>query len=482
MKFAFCFLTYKNIIHTSQWEPYLKKNNVYIHPKEPDYISRDYRRFVIPSIISTSWGDRSIVDATILLLEQAILDNDNKWFILCSEDSCPLKPYLEFASFFETQSMSILNVMDNTINKTSQWWALCRDDVKLLLKNKAKFNKIFENISKKYKTQGAVDELFFLNALKQFKKNYAFKNGCVHYVKWFSEWTSKHPTTFNRLLEEDIENINNNSCWFIRKTFPTFQTQLIEKEPTCIVMCIGSESTGNYSDFLDYFTGKANIFLLVMDPKKLVDQTEIKEKCEQVFYVVWNMADIAMEVLYNKFILTYDNVFILKENFNYTGISYPSEQTESLEFLKTNRNVYIPPISSSVAIERALLPPPAFSSKIPPQVYERENSKVHHKDEEQDEDDNKDISNDEHKSNSKVVRKNESKTNKSIGDKSKKTHTNPYAECDRLYGTDSNSPLASGVHKNKTKKRSKLTNKKYKLTKTRINKTKRKNNKQKVIL
>lgn len=346
MKFAFCFLTYRNIIHTSQWAPYFDTNNVYIHPKQRDYISDEYRSFVIPTIINTSWGDRSIVDATILLLEQAIIDNNNQWFILCSEDSCPLKPYAEFLSFFATQTKSIFNIMDDTKNKTSQWWALCRADVELLLENKSKFSQIFDNISKRFRKQ-AVDELFFLNALKQFNSNYAFKNGCVHYVKWFSEWVSKHPTTFNRLLEEDIQNINANSCWFIRKTFPTFQNQLIDKKSTCIVMCIGSESVGNYTTFLNYIAGKANVFLLVMDPTKLVEETQLKETCEQAFYVVWNMADKAMDVLYNKFSLIYDNVFVLKEKFNYTGTTYPEDGT--LDFLKTSEEVYTPSLTPLTA-------------------------------------------------------------------------------------------------------------------------------------
>jgi hypothetical protein len=354
MKFAFCFLTYRNIIHTSQWAPYFETNNVYIHPKQRDYISDDYRSFVIPTIINTSWGDRSIVDATILLLEQAILDNNNQWFILCSEDSCPLKPYSEFLSFFEMQTKSIFNVMDDTKNKTSQWWALCRADVELLLQNKPKFSQIFDNISKRFRKQ-AVDELFFLNALKQFNSNYTFTNGCVHYVKWFSEWVSKHPTTFNRLLDEDIQNINANSCWFIRKTFPTFQNQLIDKKSTCIIMCIGSESVGNYTTFLNYIAGKANVFLLVMDPTKLIEETQLKESCEQAFYVVWNMADKAMDVLYNKFSLIYDNVFVLKEKFNYTTITYPADAT--FDFLKTTGEVYTP----SIALPQPPIAPPTIA-------------------------------------------------------------------------------------------------------------------------
>ena len=339
MKFAFCFLTYRNILHPTEWSPYFQNNNIYIHPKQREYISDEYRSFVIPNIINTSWGDRSIVDATVLLLEQAMTDNDNQWFILCSEDSCPLKPYLEFLNFFEKQSTSIFNVMDNSKNKTSQWWALCRADVELLLKNKSRFSNVFENINKRYRKQ-AVDELFFLNALKQFKSNYLFKNGCVHYVKWFAEWTSKHPTAFNRLLEDDVHNINNNSCWFIRKTFSTFENKLIDKKPNCIIMCVGSESTGTYDKFFDYFSDSANIFLLVMDPTKLIEQSILREKSEQTFYVVWNMVDKAMEVLYNKFSSTYDSVIILKEKYNYSEIIYPTDTTNSIDFLKSVGEIY----------------------------------------------------------------------------------------------------------------------------------------------
>jgi hypothetical protein len=449
MKFAFCFLTYKNIIHTSQWEPYFKANNIYIHPKDPTSIKTEYRSFIIPTIINTSWGDRSIVEATILLLEQAIIDSENEWFILCSEDSCPLKPYQDFLSYFEKQTMSILNVMDGTKNKTSQWWALSRNDVELLLKNKSKFNKIFEHISKNYKNKAAVDELFFLTALKQFKRDYTFKNGCIHYVKWFSEWTSKHPTTFNRLLQEDTESINNNSCWFIRKTFPTFQNKLIEKKSVCIIMCIGSESRGNYSDFLDYFTGKANIFLLVMDPTKLVSQTQLKDTCEQAFYVVWNMVDKAMEVLYNKFDLMYADVFILKENFNYTGIVYPSEQTQTLEFLKTNENIYIP-ISSDIDV---VSPKKTLEILPPPKAHLSE------------------ISVDDYTSKSSTTNPYESRTN-------------GYESRPKFYKTRNNSYESSrrrGGYKNKTKKHKLLNNKKIKknmknkLTKTRRDTSKRKN-------
>jgi hypothetical protein len=343
---------------------------LYIHPKEPEQISDEFRQFIIPSLIETSWGHRSIVEATILLLEQAILDRRNEWFILCSQDSFPCKSYADFLSFFETQTISIFNVTDHAKNKTSQWWALCRADVELLLENKSKFNEIFESISKRYrKIDGAIDELFFLNAFTKIKRDYVFKNGCIHYDKWCLGVVSKHPAVFNRLLEEDIRHITENSCWFIRKTFPTFKNKLIDKKSNCIIMCIGSSSKDNYSSFLNYFADKANIFLFVIDEKKIENQDELKEKCEQLYYGVWREADSGMEILYNKFLPLYENVIVLKEEFDYMkymGFVNSVEQTILAEFLKTNRDIYkarITTVATNPELPRhsSLPPPPPVS-------------------------------------------------------------------------------------------------------------------------
>jgi hypothetical protein len=362
-----------------EWDPYFASNNLYIHPKEPAQISDAFRPFIIPSLIETSWGDRSIVEATILLLEQAILERSNEWFILCSQDSFPCRSYADFVSFFETQTLSIFNVMEPEKNKTSQWWALCRADVELLLGNKRKCNEVFEFISKRYrKTDGAVDELFFLNAFKKIKEDYVFKNGCIHYNKWSSGVISKHPTVFNRLLEEDVRHIRENSCLFIRKTFPTFKNKLVEKKSNCIIMCIGSSSKDNYSSFLNYFADKANIFVFVIDEKKIENQDELKEKCEQLYYGVWRQADTAMEILYNKFLMLYENVIVLKEEFDY--VKYMNfvnsvEQTILAEFLKTNRDIYKARITT-IATNPELPRHSSLPSPPPPTRDRREDTRM----------------------------------------------------------------------------------------------------------
>ena len=69
---AFCFLTYRSIVHSEAWAPYIQSSNVYIHPKMKEEVSATYRPYVIPTLIETEWNNNSIVSATILLLKEAM--------------------------------------------------------------------------------------------------------------------------------------------------------------------------------------------------------------------------------------------------------------------------------------------------------------------------------------------------------------------------------------------------------------------------
>lgn len=344
MKFAFCFLTYHDIIHASKWEPYFAQNNVYIHPKQKNYVHASRARYVLPSLVETSWGDKSIVEATLLLLEQAIKDRENHWFVLCAEDSCPLKPYEEFTAFFEKQTLSLFHVMDETKQKTSQWWALNRADAQVLVQRKRDNGALLFALSKKYRKQ-ALDELFFLNALTQYVPAYQYARGRIHYVKWMDEWTSKHPTVFNALLEEDARAIQDDPCWFIRKTYPTFQNQVISHKPTCVVVCVGSESVmRGYDEFVSFFANHAHLFLLIMDAPKMADPAAepLKTHCVQAFHVVWNMAEKAMGALYDKFAPNYEHVLILKEPFRFDTLTYPNDASAPWDFVTRHGQTYAP--------------------------------------------------------------------------------------------------------------------------------------------
>ena len=181
------FLTYSNITHIDAFDNYLEKCNIYIHPKYPDKVSRNLQKYIIPNLVETKWGDKSIISATIELLKEAYKNKSNKWFILCSEDMFPLVKYKELSAYLSEQKYSIFDVMDNSINKTSQFWALKRDDVSKVLTNKNKWPLVFEKMPRK----AAADELFFLPLLKMLDSSYKFTNAKFCYVKWFKGFISK---------------------------------------------------------------------------------------------------------------------------------------------------------------------------------------------------------------------------------------------------------------------------------------------------
>jgi hypothetical protein len=344
-KVAFCFLTYGSIMHPDAWDPYFLIGNPYIHPKNPEMVDEKYKKFVIPELIDTKWANDSIVNATILLLKEAVKKTTNEWFILCSEDSYPLMPTSQFLkSIYENQS-SVFNVIDDSINKTSQWWALTRQDVELLLEHEEDFNMVFNEIHRIAKrTPSAPDELFFLNALKRFNPEYQYTNGFIHYVKWIPNVVSKHPVIFNRLTEQDTDYIKTNNCLFLRKTFPTFQNMVAEKSEVCIILCIGTNSIQQYSDFLNYTRNKARIFVLSFLDR--VENEDLRTNCLQMCFCVWNNADKAIETLYNGFINKYKKVFVLLEKFDYSKIQYPTDGKNELSFLYSQpENTYkMPPL------------------------------------------------------------------------------------------------------------------------------------------
>jgi len=283
------FLTYSNITHINEYDDYLENCNIYIHPKYPENVDESLKKYIIPNLIETKWGDKSIINATLELLKEAYKNDNNNWFILCSEDMFPLVNYENLTKYLASQKYSIFDVMDNSKNKTSQFWALKRDDVSKILSNQNKWDSIFNKIPKKT----AVDELFFLPLLKLIDSNYTFTDSKFCYVKWFKNFISKHPTTFNCLLQSDLKDIERNHSCFIRKTYQTFQNALCPDKPLTILLVYGSESVSNYDSFLNDFSKTANIFILSMVDS--VNNIQLKNNCCQTYYVVWNDLENAIK-------------------------------------------------------------------------------------------------------------------------------------------------------------------------------------------
>ena len=326
------FLTYSNITHIDAYDNFLDNCNIYIHPKYPENVDSSLQKYIIPTLIETKWGDKSIINATIELLKESYKNNDNKWFILCSEDMFPLVNYTKLSQYLTSQKYSIFDIMDNSKNKTSQFWALKRDDVSKILSNRNKWNDIFDKIPKKT----AVDELFFLPLLKLIDPNYKFTNSKICYVKWFKNFISKHPTTFNCLLQTDLNDIERNHSCFIRKTYSTFQNELCPDKRLTILLVYGSESISDFSVFLNDFSEIANIFILSMLDS--VNNSQIKNHCCQTYYVVWNDLENAIKeikkTLKGDLIVTSEklNVNRLKNMLEKTKLKDENNNTFSINF------------------------------------------------------------------------------------------------------------------------------------------------------
>jgi hypothetical protein len=304
------FLTYSNIIHINEFSNLFENCNVYIHPKYPEKINESLKKYIIPNLVETKWNDKSIVIATLELLKVAYNNENNNWFILCSEDIYPLVDYSNLNNYLNDQKRSIFDVFPDgiSINKTSQFWALKRDDVAMILSNENKWNPLMEKLPLK---KGAMDELFFLNLLKQLNTSYQFTNSKFCYVKWFENVVSKHPTKFNCLLDIDKTTIETNHSCFIRKTYPSFKNTICKKTNLTILITYGSESIKDFGEFINDFKVNSNIFIL-----SLVDDISSKELtniCDQTFFTVWNDVDNAINIIKKQFT---GNLIVTTEKFN----------------------------------------------------------------------------------------------------------------------------------------------------------------------
>jgi hypothetical protein len=307
------FLTYSNIIHINEFTNLFDNCNVYIHPKYPDKVNESLKKYIISNLVETKWNDKSIITATIELLKAAYNNEKNNWFILCSEDIFPLVDYSELNSYLDSQKYSIFDVLNPSINKTSQFWALTRNDVQKILFSQNKWEPLIASLPSK---KAAIDELFFLNLLKENDASYKFTNAKFCYVKWIENMVSKHPTKFNCLLDEDKMAIESNHSCFIRKTYPTFNNTICVKRDLTILITYGTESIKNFDQFISDFKDKANIFILSLVDN--VNSEELTSICDQTFYTVWNEVDNSINVIKGLFT---GNLIVTSEKFNLNNLN-----------------------------------------------------------------------------------------------------------------------------------------------------------------
>ena len=251
-KIAFIFLTIGEIKQYKIWDLFFKSAynyNIYVHPKYPDQIKSFFKKYIIKKQVQTSWGHVSLVNATNLLIKEAINDENNKKIILVSDSCIPIKTYdfiynavfEDNKSWFNYYSPNILEGSTTHLNRIKsldpyiknhayiheQWMILDRQHANILNNNT-------HYISYFIKDNLFPDEMYFITLLHllnpniknelKFKKtsrlNY-LKHDYITFAKWYDSKTKLlymyHPYEFNKMCKEDVELLKNSKALFARK-------------------------------------------------------------------------------------------------------------------------------------------------------------------------------------------------------------------------------------------------------------------------
>ena len=231
---AFLLLTYGDHIKANEIKDIITRGNIYVHPKNPNEIKSYLKKYIIPDLIETEWGELSIVEAELLLLENSYKNINNEWFLLMSSTCYPLKKFIDLKMCLNKGNKSIFNlteyfIVDN-INffKSSQFWVLSRSDVEIILKYKNKYLNIFKKINKKsIREHGAYDEIFFLTVLmNEYNLLFDYYDRISTYSKWINLTFNLHPFTINKITPVDKDIIQTNNSFFIRKISQNFKKEV----------------------------------------------------------------------------------------------------------------------------------------------------------------------------------------------------------------------------------------------------------------
>ena len=246
MKIAFLFIIYDLIEKEDLWYNFFKdidinKFSIYIHGKDNNQIKFKndfFKNYIIKENYPTEWACYSLVHVQNRLLELAIIDENNKKFILLSGTHIPLHKFdfiydflikndNSYFSFehYRNQTSDLLNRFQ-TINNfknynlynwnyASQWSILNRNISKFILDNEKEFSMIFSN--SKYP-----DEYAYINYIIENKKFNNIINKKTTYSSMARSIDCKKyrptPHTFdNNEIDERLINNIKSSYLFMRK-------------------------------------------------------------------------------------------------------------------------------------------------------------------------------------------------------------------------------------------------------------------------
>ena len=230
-KIALCFLTYDKLSQPELWSKFIdfEKYNIYIHSKYN--FEGEFSNYQIPNKIETKWGHVSLIKATMLLFEEALKLEENKFFILLSDKCIPLynsdiiynKIFNYNNNILKTWKNDSDDMIDwfnmrfdyiqkdffdkNDFYGQSQWMILKRDTVIFFLDNDYTYIYGNEII--------VPDETYFVNIMNKFNINYINKQ--ITFVNFEERDNINNPKMYHDLTNEQINKIIKTDSLFMRK-------------------------------------------------------------------------------------------------------------------------------------------------------------------------------------------------------------------------------------------------------------------------
>lgn len=229
-KIAYLFLTTQQIHRKDFWNNYFSNDNlinVYYHnDKNNDEENNQF--YIIPNTKKTKWG--FILEAYFLLFEKSIIDENNKFFVICSETCIPILPFQKLYDLLVKTNKNFIEIwnMDKNsyskiekINKNknhikhSAFWILKRSIIIEIIKNK---KHILENYSFE-----SGEEYFLSNYYNKYSKD--FINKQTTYTDWKYNKSKIHELYLKKkkvktdheylLIKKEIAELGNHPKLFI---------------------------------------------------------------------------------------------------------------------------------------------------------------------------------------------------------------------------------------------------------------------------
>jgi len=340
MKVAFLILTYT----IPQFKKLLKLKNIYIHPKFPNEVSEQYKKYVIPEQYhqETKWGDMSIVTATINLLEYAQKCDNYDYYILLSEDAYPLYKIDKLYKILESlNGLSMLELIEqnNEFKKIRQWWFLNNKDATTIISTRDKYKNIFLNKKLDY----TPDEHYFLTVLTRENKNYQYVNNMCIFTRWIHNIPMKHPFIFNKLTKIDIKLIKKSGVFFIRKCTPKFTMKKYKNKEKLAILLIGTETNQK----IIKENVNTNVYdIIIINPTDNNNSIDIslKNDCIYIINIIWKFYDKVITNLlteYKDVLNQWKDILITSETYNFNIKDKKIENNKTILYDTNNQRALL---------------------------------------------------------------------------------------------------------------------------------------------